>query len=105
MELSSVHTEKDYVEYNMEDLVETFGEKLVTLAEPIWEIQKRAKEKKSTRKGRYGNPEFHVERIRHIVLQPIHHSYKIKECIPRQDAARSVEGSPADPDSRGIGHF
>lgn len=46
MELSRVHTEKDCVEDNMEDLGETFGEKLVTLAEPIWEIQKRAKEKK-----------------------------------------------------------
>jgi hypothetical protein len=35
MELSRVHTKEDYVEDNMEDLVETFGEKLVTLAEPI----------------------------------------------------------------------
>jgi hypothetical protein len=58
MELSRVHTEEDYVKDNTEDLVETFGEKLVTLADPIWEIQKRAKSKKSTWKGRYGTLSF-----------------------------------------------
>jgi hypothetical protein len=72
MELSRVHTEGDYVEDNMEDLVETFGEKLVTLAEPIWEIQKRANGKKGIWKGRYGNPEFHVERI--LTHRPPTHS-------------------------------